>query len=425
VTIAATDLAAALGTLLGAAAVDTNAASCAAHAVHGRAPALVATPGSATELAAALQLTREHGLAVVPWGGGTAQAIGGPLTHGDTAFIVLKTVRLTRIIEHEPADLTISVEAGLTLGALRAHLAQHGQILPLDPALPERTTIGGLIAAAADGPRRLGYGTLRDLLIGIMVADTAGRLTKAGGMVVKNVSGFDMMKLYLGSFGTLAVITSANFKLLPAPRAAGAALAHFSDARPLLAFLDALAATQLTPVATEVLNAAALRALDLAGTYAVALRTEGLPAAVARHQHELAALASQHGATVVTSDLARWEQIAALPQTAALAPDEAVLKLTHLPADLGEQLAVIERLAPDAQLSARALSGVLYVRLRNTSAAQIQAIAAASGGLQWTATPLADAPRWGTVPGLDLMQRIKREFDPTGTLNPGRFVAGL
>src|SRR5690242_4776544 len=135
----------------------------------------------------------------------------------------------------------------MTIGALRAHLAQHGQMLPIDPPLPSRATIGGLIATATDGPRRLGYGTLRDLLIGISVIEAGGRISKSGGMVVKNVSGFDMMKLYLGSFGTLAVIASANFKLMPIPRAMASLLCVFDNTTQAFAALEALQLTQLTP----------------------------------------------------------------------------------------------------------------------------------------------------------------------------------
>jgi glycolate oxidase FAD binding subunit len=175
----------------------TDPTACAAYAVRGVPAGCVVAPANVEELVAVLRVAQELRAAVVPWGGGTQQLIGNPPEQAD---LVVRTERLNQVLIHEPFDLTISVEAGMTLGALRAHLARHGQMLPVDPALPERATIGGLIATAADGPRRLGYGTLRDLLIGISVVEAGGWVSKAGGMVVKNVSGFDMMKLYLGSF---------------------------------------------------------------------------------------------------------------------------------------------------------------------------------------------------------------------------------
>src|SRR5262245_36572368 len=202
-------IAEALIPIVGEQCVWTDSPTCAAYAVQGVVPGCVGAPGSIEELAGVLRAAEQLRAVVVPWGGGTQQQIGSPPGHVD---LVVQTERLNHVLIHEPFDLTISVETGMTLGALRDHLARHGQMLPVDPPLPARATIGGLIATAADGPRRLGYGTLRDLLIGISVVEVGGRLTRAGGMVVKNVSGFDMMKLYLGSFGTRAVIVSANFK---------------------------------------------------------------------------------------------------------------------------------------------------------------------------------------------------------------------
>ncbi|MBO9316314.1 MAG: FAD-binding oxidoreductase, partial [Chloroflexus sp.] len=243
--------------------------------IYGQQPLLSVAPGSLEELAQAVaRLAAEH-VAIVPWGGGTQQRWGRPPSR---PFAVLLTGRLNRILDYTPDDLTISVEAGMTLGALSAALAANGQMLPLDAPLPDRATIGGLLATAMDGPRRLGYGSARDLLIGIRVVEATGRISKAGGMVVKNVSGFDMMKLYLGSFGTLAIIASANFKLIPQPRSAASILCRAATPEPLWKLVNAIASSQLTPVAVEYLEG-----IDLADTpFALAVRSEGLAAAVER-----------------------------------------------------------------------------------------------------------------------------------------------
>jgi len=415
-------LAALLAEIVGNLFVSDDPTMCAEFAVHRVLPACVVAPGTFEQLAAVMATAHAAGAVVVPWGGGTQQLIGGPPEQVD---LVVRTGRLNRVLIHEPDDLTISVEAGMTLGALHRHLAAHNQMLPINPPLPEATTIGGLLATAMDGPRRLGYGTLRDLLIGIGVVDVAGRATKAGGMVVKNVSGFDMMKLYHGSFGTLAVIASANFKLLPMPRAMAALLCCFPTREDVFGTLADLHASQLTPSAAEYLNSAALRQLSLEGAHAVYLLAEGLPQAVKRHVSEFIAIVHAHRGQIeqVGEDNALGQRVADLPQTLRVAPDEAVVKIVTLPGELAAALDMLETLAPGAAVSARALDGVAYARLGGTNAAQLVALAARQWGLQWIATPIADAPRWGALPeGAALMRRIKLEFDPSGQLNPGRFA---
>jgi glycolate oxidase FAD binding subunit len=439
--------------------VAADPAACAAYAVQGVVPACVVAPGSLEELSAVMRIAHERRAAVTPWGGGTQQNIGAPPARLD---LVVRTERLNRVLIHEPDDLTISVEAGITLGALRELAARHGQMLPLDPPLAGRATVGGLLATAADGPRRLGYGTLRELTIGIAVVEASGRISRGGGMVVKNVSGFDMMKLYIGSLGTLAIVASANFKLLPIPRAAATLLCTFGEPAEAFAAIEALQLTQLTPTAAEYLNATALaQALATESTEgaekgeesvtpphsvlsvssvassgcALALRAEGLPQAVERHIVEMSALAERNGATdtrrLDRADDARvWERIADLPQAAKLAADEALLKLTALPIEVERTVAQIELLAARADtratISARSLNGAIYARLRPVTADSLGALLADLPGVQWIATPLAGVPRWGTAPpGLDLMRRIKEEFDPLGMLNRGRYIEGI
>jgi glycolate oxidase FAD binding subunit len=412
--------------------VQDDAPTLEAFSVQGVRPLCVVTPGNVEELQATLRIAAERRAALAAWGGGTQQLIGAPPTRLD---LVVRTTQLNRVLAHTPDDLTISVEAGMTFGTLRTYLAQHGQMLALDPPLPDRATIGGLIATATDGPRRLGYGTLRDVLIGIAVVEVGGRLSRGGGMVVKNVSGFDMMKLYLGSFGTLAVIASANFKLLPQPRAAGTILCRFNDPKPAFAALDELDGTQLAPVAAEYLNRSALAAVGQSGVCALALAAEGLPQAVERQMNDMSAIMRRHGAQSVerldgSEAEALWAGIADLPQTATLAADEAVVKLSVLSADVASAIAQCEasaaRFGSSVAINARALSGVLYARVRSVTAAALTTLTAELPGLQWVATTLPDTPRWGAPPqGLDVMRRIREEFDPLRLLNPGRFLPGV
>ena len=399
--------------------------------IGGRTPLLAAAPGTADEAAALLAALSNADVAVVPWGGGTQQSWGAPLAA--RPFAVVETRRLNRVLDYTADDLTISVEAGMTMADVSAVLAANGQMLPLDVPLPAQTTVGGLLATALDGPRRAGYGWSRDLLIGIAVIDADGRRSKAGGMVVKNVSGFDMMKIYTGSLGTLALIVSANFKLLPLPRAAATFLCRSAEPHALQALAAALIAGQLTPVAVEYLEQA-----ECAGApFALAVRCEGLPAAVERQQRDITAMAQQRGVTVewlsAAPHEALWAQINDLPQTASAAADELVLRLVTLPAELPTALDAARQAAHAQQLSlavsARMAAGVAYLRLRGDVAAlhrwfagqpqrpgQYQLLAAA-------ADVAAAAGAFGPHPAnLDVMRRIKREFDPRERLNPGRFV---
>src|SRR5229473_900768 len=192
-------------------------AATAADAIGGVQPKLVIEPGTASEIAEILRLSNDAGLAVIPRGSGTKLGWGNPPSRAD---LILSTARLTEIIEHAWADLTVSVEAGCTAQRLQETLAQHGQRLALDPLWPEKATIGGVLSTNDSGTLRLRFGALRDLIIGVTIALPDGTLASSGGKVVKNVAGYDLQKLATGALGTLGVITRAVFRLHPVPRAA-------------------------------------------------------------------------------------------------------------------------------------------------------------------------------------------------------------
>lgn len=410
--------------------IHEDPALCAQYTVHGVVPARVAFPATAADVSAVMHHAAQQGWCVVPWGGGSHQLIGAPPTRVD---VVVVTRQLNRVLQHEPNDLTISVEAGMTFAELRTYLAQHGQMLPMDPALPEQTTIGGMLACAVDGPRRALYGLLRDVIIGVRVVEINGQISQAGGMVVKNVSGFDMMKLYHGSLGTLAFIVSANFKLIPIPPERGCMQAVFANLDQAEAFVDAIMASQLTPSTCELIDATLLRRCGITtGEWGVVVAVEGPAAAVARHQHDLTQLCAQWQgvATWLTGEAEAMllHHVADASQVAQLASDELVLRWAVLPGDVFACVrriqAVAARIGGQAIVHVRASVGSGYVRVCGVTATQQAAWVEALPELIWLATHCTTLPRYWHEPlgGLAVMRQIRREFDPQQRLNPGRFL---
>ncbi len=209
--------------------------------IDGTRPRWVVEPTTPEEMAAVLAWASLHGQPVVVRGGGTHLDWGR--RPADVGLIV-STKRLNRITRYEPGDLTVSVEAGISIADLNRELARHGQWLPLDVA-SESATIGGAIATNDSGPLRHRYGTPRDQIIGVRLATADGRLAVAGGQVVKNVAGYDLAKLVAGSFGSLAGIVSATFKLAPMPAASTTLVMSFETSAAMAAAAAALSASQL------------------------------------------------------------------------------------------------------------------------------------------------------------------------------------
>ena len=219
--------------------------------VLGVAPAVAVEPASPEEVAAILRFAAERGLNVVPAGGFTQQQNGNVPPAID---VLLSISRLTAIEHYDPGDLTIGVGAGWTVAQLASKVAAHRLLFACDPPLAERATIGGVLATGISGPLRHGYGGLRDYCIGVRFVTGDGRIGKGGGQVVKNVAGYDLMKLLIGSWGTLAVITSASFKLFPAPRQTRTFVAEFSTAAEALEFRSRVLRSPLDPACLELIS---------------------------------------------------------------------------------------------------------------------------------------------------------------------------
>ncbi|MCO5987517.1 FAD-binding oxidoreductase [Actinoallomurus spadix] len=367
-------------------------------AVQGVTPSYVAAPASVAEAADLMRAAAAHGLTVVPRGAGTKTHWGAP---PDGCDLLVDTRRLRRIVEHAAGDLVVKTEAGLPLDDLREALAGSRQQLALDPP-PPGGTVGGVLATGTAGPRRLLYGSARDLLIGITVVRADGVVAHAGGKVVKNVAGYDLGKLFTGSYGTLGLIVEAAFRLHPLPRATAYVSATASDAGQALAMAQALLHSALVPAAIEV---------DGPGPITVAALFEGVPAGVVPRAEAACGLI---GGRTGEGPPGWWGRL----------PDGEVLAEVHaLPTALP---ALFAELDGAARIRGSAGRGVWHVALPADGADDALARLRRHGtAVALTAPAGVRLDRWGPSPVLPLMRRVKDQFDPEHRMAPGRFAGGI
>lgn len=426
------DVAGRLERELGTSWVSVDEPVLAVHAVDGVRPRVVCRPADADQVATVLRLCTEVGAAVTPWGGGTAVALGNVPQRVD---IVLRTDRLAALGEHDDANLTATVQAGMPLGALNEHLAARRQFLALDPPRPNTATIGGIVAANTNGPRRMSYGGVRDLVIGMRMILAGGEQIKAGGKVVKNVAGYDMCKLFTGSLGTLGIITEVTFKMAPQPEAAATVLARGARGQ-ALRVVDDLFASVLQPTAITVSNV-----LDglAAGACALAVAAEGFTEAVDRHLRDTQTLASDAGMSVEVlrgvDHGALWARLRDFPGDGPHPRSaDGVIRLTVPLGAVAAALRAVDEAGGGVHWVAHAASGAIFVRCLAEATPdafeRLTDVARTEHGHAVLMAAPPDVKRgrdvWGSPPpALSLMREIKRQFDPHNLLNPGRFVAFL
>ncbi|HVD00167.1 MAG TPA: FAD-binding protein [Candidatus Dormibacteraeota bacterium] len=367
--------------------------------VDGLGAATTSRPASAEELAAALGEAAAAGLAVIPVGGGRALGMGDPPERFDLA---LETSGMDRLVDYSPADLTVTVEAGMPLEALQAELARAGQFLPLDPFGGPGHTVGGLLASGWSGPLRLRYGTARDYLVGLRVALPDGRLARSGGRVVKNVSGYDLNKLHLGALGSLGVIVEASFKVYPKPLSElslGWAGPGLEEA---WAQADRALSLAMPPVALEL--------LQLGGGLTLVGRIAGTEEGTRRIRRELGWQDADDGF---------WEEHAR----------HGAERWARLSVRRGALSGLLRMLPEPARWMAQPGVGVAHwfdFEDPDRFVAVRQAAEAEGGSLVLLAAP-PDFKRqvgaWGRPPAtIDLMRRLRDAFDPRRTLSPGRYL---
>jgi glycolate oxidase FAD binding subunit len=417
-------------------------------------PRFVARPGDLAEASRLMAAAASLGLTAVPRGAGTKLAWGNP---PESCDLVIDTGRMNRVLEHASGDLVVRVQAGVGLRQLAAVLAEAGQRLALDPAPAAAAgregrgdgwagTVGGILATGVAGPLRLRYGTPRDLAIGITVVRADGTVAVSGGKVVKNVAGYDLGKLFAGSYGTLGLIAEAVFRLHPLPGAASFVTVDATDTDAAHAAIAAAAGSPLAPSAAELHRPAR------GAPVSVGVLLEGDAEGVAARSARMAELLGP-GCAVNPDPPLWWERGAA-------AADGTVVRIAFWTADLGNVLRAVDASAAaaglDPVIGGSAAAGVIYAAVDESAApaavarfvqdlrTAIRAAPAASPG--GSPPPSADdrppsrgsavvlhapagvrsaADLWGPVPALGLMRAIKDQFDPGHRMAPGRFAGGI
>jgi glycolate oxidase FAD binding subunit len=380
-------------------------------------PTRIVEPADANELAAALLAASRDRKITVVRGGGTKLGWGRTPQPID---LLVSTARLNTQLVHRHGDLTATAQAGVTLAALNRELARHGQWLPVDSAF-DAATIGGIVATNDSGPHRHRHGTPRDLLIGITLALTDGRLVKAGGNVVKNVAGYDLGKLVSGSFGTLAAIADVTFKLLPIPQASATLEAAYDDGELLAREAMSIASSQLEPAAFDIridgercwlLLRFASSPASVGGQLESAQRLLSAPSKIATGEGEQALWADQ--------------------VTAPWAGDGAVLRCGWLPAKLADVTTLVrevEQMAGGLTMVGRVGTGAGLLRVEGDAGAQAAVVERLRSSV-WVGNVavLRGSPElkrqvdvWGPAPGaIGALRALKQMFDPAGILNAQR-----
>ena len=386
-------------------------------------PSCVVYPHSQAELAAVITAANSHKWRVLSCGSGSK------INWGDLAKnidIIVSSDRINQLIEHAVGDLTVTVEAGMKFSQLQEILAKHNQFLALDPAFPNSATIGGIVATADTGSLRQRYGGVRDQLLGITFIRADGQIAKAGGRVVKNVAGYDLMKLFTGAYGTLGIISQVTFRVYPLPETSGTVILT-GKPEAISQAVRTLQSSELTPTQADLLSSKLVTNLDLGTEIGLITRFQNISESVQEQSKRLLAIGEKLGLHGViysgNQETDLWQRlpkqihshvtestitckIGVLPTASVEIINQIDIGLIHISSGLG-----LVRLEKEEQI----------LPLRNLCAAN-------SGFLSILSAPVELKERfdvWGyTGNGLQVMRRIKEQFDRQNILNPGRFVGG-
>lgn len=391
-------------------------------------------PQSEAELAEVMTCAYRDRWQVLACGSGSKLSWGGL---ADKVRVVVSTARMSQLIDHAVGDLTVTAQSGIRFADLQTILIRENQFLGLDPAYPDRATLGGIIATADSGSLRQRYGGVRDMLLGISFVRSDGQIAHAGGRVVKNVAGYDLMKLFTGSYGTLGILSQVTFRVYPLPQAARTVLLT-GDSNAIAQLTRALLASALTPTAIDLLAPQTAAKLELGDRMALLVQFQSIAVSVEKQAVELAAMAEAVGLKV--SHIANeeqtqlWKNLHTQLETTPTQP-AITCKIGVLPSSA---VMLLDKVSAIASLNAGVIhagSGLGKLRLdvegvRSTTLLELRKLCQAQGGfLTVLESPVSFKQQldpWGyTGNALQMMAAIKKQFDPENLLSPHRFVGGI
>ena len=394
-------------------------------------------PNTQEELAAVIAWARNNRWGVLPTGSGSKLDWGGLVKldpanpPGARGFAAVSTAPLNRLVEHAVGDLTVTAEAGMKFADLQLLLAAAGQFLPIDPAYPQQATLGGIVATADAGSLRHRYRGVRDLLLGMNFVRSDGKIAVAGGRVVKNVAGYDLMKLFTGAYGTLGVISQVTFRVYPLPESSGTVVLT-GEVNALSQTAQILLSSALTPSAIDLLSPQLVAKLGLGKGTGLIVRFQSIAPSVKQQSARLLEVGEKFGLQGTScsenEDRQLWQR---LPETMwdsgtqsaiickiGIRPSEAVTAINELPVQ-------------DALIHAGSGLGVLRFETATADTLlQVRRGCEAKGGFLTVLAAPADIKQqldvWGyNGSAIDLMRRIKQQFDPENVLSPHRFISGI
>lgn len=397
-------------------------------------PKIVVLPTSVQEVQDVLRYASEQGLTVMPAGAGTKLGIGNL---PDKCDIVLALTRLNNVIEYQPADLTVTIEAGIRLADLQSELANNKQFLPMNPPYTKRCTIGGIVATNSSGPLRLRYGTARNQVLGLRVVHASGTLVKSGGKVVKNVAGYDLNKLYIGSYGTLGIITEVTLKLAPSPIRQAVIAAQFQTIQDAVkAGLSVVSSQTLPTFANLSVNHRTELFSEIRPTIIIGFGGE--PETVTWQLNTVQTLLEQNGLIgVQTVEGEAHDSVCNVIQEFPSVVSElgdVIVKVNIKRTDITHYLE--QNINETHKVMALLGNGTLYLKFPVCSETNVEEIkqmrqrAIDVGGNLIIESAPPELKRqidvWGAIGDTqNIMKQIKTKFDGESLLNPGRFVSGI